>query len=74
MENIEVQVTSIEKAAVNDFDAVIYNLDKEIEILSSQVDKWDNIVADASGILCSMLDILWIVDFSLENGRLFASD
>ncbi len=74
MDNIEVKVTSIEKAAVTDFDAVIYDLDKEIEMLSSQADKWDNIVAVASGILCSMLDILWVGDFSLESGRSFASD
>ena len=71
---IEVKVTSIEKVARTDFDAVIYDLDKQIELLSSQADKWDYLVAVASGILCGMLDILWVGDFSLENGRAFASD
>ena len=71
---IEVKVTAIEKVARNDLDAVIYDLDKQIELLSSQADKWDYLVAVASGILCGMLDILWAGDFSLENGRAFASD
>lgn len=71
---IEVRVSSIETVAHTDFDAVIYDLDKQIELLSSQADKWDYLVAVASGILCGMLDILWVGDFSLENGRAFASD
>ena len=71
---IEVKVTSIETVARTDLDAVIYDLDKQIELLSSQADKWDYLVAVASGILCGMLDILWVGDFSLENGRAFTSD
>lgn len=71
---IEVKVTSVETVARTDLDAVIYDLDKQIELLSSQADKWDYLVAVASGILCGMLDILWVGDFSLENGRAFASD
>ena len=71
---IEVKVTSIETVARTDLDTVIYDLDKQIELLSSQADKWDCLVAVASGVLCGMLDILWVGDFSLENGRAFASD
>lgn len=71
---IEVKVTLIENIARNDLDAVIYDLDKQIELLSSQADKWDYLVAVASGILCGMLDILWVGDFSLKKGRVFASD
>lgn len=71
---IEVKVTSVEMVARNDLDAVIYDLDKQIELLSSQADKWDYLMAVASGILCGMLDIIWVGDFSLENGRAFASD
>lgn len=71
---IEVKVTSIETIARTELDAVIYDLDKQIELLSSQADKWDHLVAVASGILCGMLDILWVGDFSIENGRAFASD
>ncbi len=71
---IEVKVTSIETVARTDFDAVIYDLYKQIELLSSQADEWDYLIAVASGILCGMLDILWVGDFSLDNGRTFASD
>ena len=76
MENnaIEVKVASIETVARKDLDAVIFELDKQIELLSSQADEWDYLVAVASGILCGMLDILWAGDFSLEKGRAYASD
>lgn len=42
---IEVKVTSVEIIARNDLDAVIYDLNKKIEFLSSQADKWDYLVA-----------------------------
>ena len=71
---VKVEVIPIETIARNDLDVVVCELDKQIELLSSQADKWDYLVAAASGILCSMLDILWVGDFSLENGRAFASD
>lgn len=71
---VEVKVTSVEKEARADLDAVIFDLDNEIELLSNQADKLDYLVAVASGILCGMLDVLWVGDFSLEKGRAFASD
>lgn len=71
---IEVKVTSVEKEARADLDAVIFDLDNEIELLSNQADKLDYLVAVASGILCGMLDVLWVGDFSLEKGRAFTSD
>lgn len=76
MENktIEVNVLSVEMMAQTDFENVIYDLDKKIEILSNQSDKYDYLIAVASGILCGMLDIFWVGDFSLENGRNFVSD
>lgn len=42
---IELKVTSVEIIARNDLDAVIYDLNKKIEFLSSQADKWDYLVA-----------------------------
>ena len=51
---IEVKVTPTETVARTDFDAVIYDLDKQIELLSSQADQWDRLVAVASGILCDI--------------------
>lgn len=52
-----------------DFDKIIFDLDSKIEILSSQADDLDYIVAVASGILCAALDIFWVGEFSLKDGR-----
>lgn len=57
-----------------DLDRIIYDLDAQIDLLSSQADNLDYLVAVASGILCGMLDILWVGEFSLEYGREIGSD
>ena len=57
-----------------DLDRIIYDLDNQIELLSSQADNLDYLVSVASGILCGMLDVLWVGEFSLEHGREIASD
>ena len=54
---------------VNSLDSVIFNLDSQIDMLSSKADKWDYLLAVGSGIACSMMDILWTGDFSLAEGR-----
>ena len=40
--NIEVKISSLESFANTDFDALIYGLDKQIDLLSSQADKTEN--------------------------------
>ena len=57
-----------------DFDKIIFDLDSQVDLLSSQADKYDYLVSVGSGILCGMLDILWVGEFSLERGRGIASD
>lgn len=57
-----------------DLDGLIFNLDSQIELLSSKADNFDYLVSIASGLLCGTLDVLWIGDFDLEQGRAFASD
>lgn len=57
-----------------DLDRIIYDLNGQIDLLSSQADNLDYLVAVASGILCGMLDIFWVGEFSLERGREIASD
>lgn len=57
-----------------DFDKTIYDLNSQIELLSSQADTLDYVVAVASGIVCGMLDILWVGEFDLAKGRSVASD
>ena len=57
-----------------DLDRIIYDLDGQIDLLSSQADALDYLISVASGILCGMLDILWVGEFNLEHGREIASD
>ena len=57
-----------------DFDKAIYDLNSQIELLSSQADNLDYVVAVASGIVCGLLDILWVGEFDLAKGRSVASD
>ncbi len=57
-----------------DFDKIIFDLNSQIDLLSSQADSLDYIVAIASGTVCSILDILWVGEFDLAHGRSIASD
>lgn len=57
-----------------DLNRIIFDLDSQIELLSSQADQYDYLVSVCSGILCGMLDILWVGDFDLRRGRDWASD
>lgn len=67
-------VTDVKKAASVNIEQTIYDLDNKIEMLSSQADKLDYLVSIASGILCGVLDVLWVGEFSIENGRNLADD
>ncbi|SCY69676.1 hypothetical protein SAMN02910292_02550 [Lachnospiraceae bacterium XBB2008] len=72
--HISVQVVDQNPFARTDIDSVISELDDQIDYLSSHADKLDYLVAIASGILCGMLDIFWVGDFSLERGRGYAEE
>ena len=52
----------------------IYELDKQIDMLKSQADALDYLVAACSGLLCGALDILWVGDFDLARGREASSE
>lgn len=56
------------------FDKIIFDLDSQVDLLSSQADKYDYLVSVGSGILCGLLDILWVGEFNLERGRTIAND
>lgn len=75
--NIEVKLLSnqeVPPTEVNEFESVIFDLDSQINILSSKADKWDCLVALGSGVACAMMDILWTKGFSLIEGRDLAND
>ena len=74
-ENAEVTVvSSIERMADTDYEKAIFDLDGQVDLLSNHADKLDYFVAAASGILCGMLDILWVGEFSLSEGRELAQE
>lgn len=78
---VKVKVTSCEllpnfdtqNQAEFDFDNIIFDLDNQIDLLSSKADKYDYLVSASSGLLCGLIDILWVGEFSLERGRNQAS-
>ncbi|WP_024861708.1 hypothetical protein [Ruminococcus flavefaciens] len=67
-------VPNVEIIANTDFEKAIYDLDAEIDLLSSHADLLDYIVAASSGVICGMLDILWVGDFNLASGRNIADE
>ena len=67
-------LTSEKQKLVFDFDKEIYDLNRQINLLSSNADTLDCLVAAASGLACGMLDMLWVGDFDLSRGREFANN
>ncbi|OJF92816.1 hypothetical protein [Alkalibacterium sp. 20] len=57
-----------------DFNKIIYDLDSNIDLLTSQADTYDYLVSIGSGLLSGVLDILWVGEFDLKRGRNIASD
>ena len=54
---------------VNNIEGIIFDLNSQIDMLSSKADKWDYLVALGSGVVCGMMDIFWTGEFSLAEGR-----
>ena len=77
MERLQICFSSDEKVRENNdynLDRIIFDLDSQVELLSSQTDNFDYLISIASGVLCGALDILWSGDFDLDRGRASASD
>ena len=76
-DNLQVELQQYKESAFNseyDIDRIIYDLDSQIDLLSSKADKLDYLVSIGSGVMCGLLDILWVGNFSLERGRSIASN
>lgn len=75
VKNISVKLISNNEFDRNcDLDKIIYDLDREIELLSSNADFLDYLISVGSGLLCALLDMVWVGEFSLDQGREIASD
>ncbi len=74
-EKVEVVLTTDTQQTANyNIEGTLYDLDHQIQMISSQADKLDYLVSVASGILCGMLDILWVGAVDLESGRSLADE
>lgn len=76
-DNLQVELHQYNESTFNseyDLDRITYDLDSQIDLLSSKADKYDYLISIGSGVLCGLLDILWVGSFSLERGRSIASN
>lgn len=70
LENIPIVELIDESQLANvDITQTLFNLDSNIDMLSSHADNIDYFVSIASGLLSAMLDILWVGDFDISKGR-----
>jgi hypothetical protein len=77
IDNLQVELKQYSENTHNfeyDLDRIIYDLDSQIDFLSSKADKYDYLISIGSGVLCGLLDIVWVGNFNLERGRNIASD
>ena len=69
-ENVKVEIiNNSEVIAETDYEKSLFEISNEMDMLSSHADKLDYFMAVASGLLCGMMDILWVSDFDLYRGR-----
>ena len=76
-DNLQIELKPYSEVTLNaeyGLDRIIFDLDSQIDLLSSKADNFDCLVSVASGVLCGLLDVLWVGEFSLEHGRGIASD
>lgn len=66
-DNIKIEI--IPEPRKHNSDKMIYDLNNDLDMLSSKADIIDCLVAAASGILCGLLDVLWADGFDFERGK-----
>lgn len=52
-----------------DIEQSLFDLNNRIEAMKSEAAQFDYFVAVSSGVLCGLMDILWVGEFSLARGR-----
>lgn len=69
MQNISVSVIDKSQMVSLDIEQSLFDLNNRIEAMKSEADLFDYFVAVSSGVLCGLMDILWVGEFSLARGR-----
>ena len=68
--NVKVSVVSEQEVFANpDIEQSLFDVNQKIDQASNHADHLDYFVAIASGVLCGMLDAVWVRDFNLAEGR-----
>lgn len=73
-EQIEIELLSTNQMIDTEIERTIFDLQQKIDDISSHTDNLDYYIAVASGILCGMLDVLWVSDFDFREGRAIADE
>ena len=68
-ESAQVYVTSELTEQKYDFDRIVFDLDAQMDLLSSHADGGDYLTAIGSGLICGILDAVWGGAFDLRRGR-----
>lgn len=56
------------------FETIGFDYEDKIYLLSSHADKIDYVIAAGSGLLCGLLDILWVGEFNITRGKTVAKE
>ena len=56
------------------FETIGFDYEDKIYLLSSHADKIDYVIAAGSGLLCGLLDILWVGEFNINRGKTVAKE
>lgn len=69
------------ESQINSIDDELLKYQDDLDILNERIDKYTNhsdkidyAIAIASGLLCGLIDSLWVGDFSMEEGRKWSSE
>ena len=57
-----------------DFETIGFDYEGQIYLSSSHADKIDYVIAAGSGLLCGLLDILWVGEFNITRGKTVAKE
>lgn len=69
MKDIVVEVLDESSLASVDIQQSLFDINQRIEQPKSKADQWDYYLSIASGIVCGMLDVIWVGDFDFKNAR-----
>ena len=67
--DLQVEVIGESKLASTDIEKSLFDLNMQIDSMSNKADCLDYFVAVASGIVCSLMDMLWVGEFNIDRGR-----